>query len=169
VWLHTFKGAADTLQKMRDQVWGTRGEKSLVVRQMTEHIIRGLFPKDYQSEILAIRNWCTVNLRYTNDPLHIEWIKDPQRLVEEYIAHGKALADCDEIASLIATMALQCGRKADFVVAGFGGAAGQFTHVFARVLEPKSNTWIVCDPVAGTDTVNMLRRITTYDIWSLDP
>src|SRR5690606_31993173 len=110
VWLTSFKGSADTLKLMQRQVWGERGEKSLIVRQMTEHIIRGLHPKDYLSEILALRNWCTTELRYTNDPLHVEWIKDPQRLVEEYIQHGKALADCDEIAELIATMALQCGR-----------------------------------------------------------
>lgn len=168
VWLGSFRGSGDTLQKMREQVWGARGEKSLVVRTLTEEVIREVFPKDYLSEILAIRNWCTVNVRYTNDPLHVEWIKDPQRLAEEYFAQGRTLADCDESAELIATMALQCGRKAEFVVAGFGGQ-GAYSHVFTRVQEPKSGTWIVCDPVAGTDTPNMLRRITTYEIWSLDP
>lgn len=167
-YLSSFRGSSDTLQKMREQVWGPRGEKSLVVRTVTEQIVRELFPKDYLSEILAIRNWCTVNLRYTNDPLHVEWIKDPQRLVEEYLAHGRAVADCDEIAELIACMALQLGRRAELVAVGFG-SPGAYSHVFTRVQEPKTSQWIVTDPVAGTDTEQMLARVTTFEVWSLDP
>jgi len=152
---------------MREHAWGAHGEHSIVVRQMVEEIVRGLWPKDYMSEILAVRNFCTSHLRYVNDPLHIEMVKTPERLVTEIRSWGVAAADCDEIAQLIATMALQLGREAEYVVAGFG-APGDYSHVFTRVKEPKSGTWIVCDPVAGTDERTMLNRVTTYEIWSLD-
>jgi hypothetical protein len=165
--LSGFTGAPDTLREMLRAAHGERGEKSFLVRTVTERIVAGLVPKDYLGEIVAIRNWVAENIRYTNDPLHVELVKDPQRLIEEWQHSGTALADCDEIACLIATMCMQVGRVCEFVVAGFG-EAGHYSHVFVRVLEPKSGKWIVCDPVAGTNERSMLGRVTTYETWSLD-
>lgn len=169
--LTRFRGAPDTLAKMREHVWGPRGEKSLLVRQLTERVVGGVWSKDYLSEILAIRFFATahltLNLRYTNDPAHVEWIKDPERIATELLDTGESLVDCEEIAELVATMALQVGRVAEFVVVGFG-APGEYSHVFARVSEPKSGAWIVCDPVAGSDEEGMLAKVTTAEVWSLD-
>lgn len=162
-----FNGAQDTARAMVRAAQGPRGEKSILVRSMVERITAGLQPKDYLGEIVAVRNWVAENVRYINDPLHVELVKDPQRLIEEYLAWGKASADCDEICTLIGTMALQLGRVAEFVVAGFG-EPGHYTHVFVRVREPKSQKWIVADPVAGTGERAMLQRVTTYQTWSLD-
>lgn len=165
--LTRFRGSPDTLRKMREHALGDRGERSLEVRMLTEAVTRQLRPKDYLSEILAVRNFCTTHVRYMNDPLHVELIKDPQRLVEEIDAFGRTVADCDEIAQLIATMLLTTGRDAQFVVCGFD-APGDYSHVFARVREPKSGEWIVVDPVAGQDEAGMLQKITTAEAWSLD-
>jgi len=165
--LSGFHGHPDTIRAMAAAVQGPRGEKSILVRQVTERVVSRVEGKDYLGEILAIRYWVTENIRYTNDPLHVELVKDPQRLIEEIMEHGQALADCDEIAALIACMCLQVGRVAEFVIAGFG-AAGEYSHVFARVQEPRSNVWIVCDPVAGTDERGMLDRVTTFYTTSLD-
>jgi hypothetical protein len=148
-------------------VQGPRGEQSLLVRQVTENVVRGVQPKDYLGEILAIRYWVTEKVRYTNDPLHVELVRDAQALVEEILAHGTVTADCDEIALLIACMCLQVGRVAEFVVAGFG-EPGAYSHVFARVQEPRSGQWIVADPVAGTDERGMLDRVTTFYVTSCD-
>jgi hypothetical protein len=165
--LSRFNGSPDTLNRMREQAWGPRGEQSMVVRALTEDVVSGIRAKDYMGEILAVRNFGMTHLRYLNDPLHVELIKDPQRIVEEIRENGRALVDCDESAELIATMLMQLGRKAEFVVVGFG-AAGDYSHVFARVKEPKSGGWIVCDTVAGSDERTMLSRVTTYESWSLD-
>ena len=146
---------------------GDRGERSLLVRSITEEVIGDLWPKDYLGEILAVCHWVAEHVVYMNDPLHVELVKDPQRLCEEIKARGKARGDCDDIAVLIATMCMQLGRQAQFVVAGFG-EQGNYTHVFAQVQDPRTKEWIVCDPVAGTDVASMLRRITTYQIWSCD-
>lgn len=165
--LSRFTGSPDTLNKMRQQAWGPRGEQSMRVRAVTEDAVSGVRPKDYLSEILAVRNYGMTHLRYLNDPLHVELIKDPERIVEEIQENGRALVDCDEIAELLATMLMQLGRVSEFVVVGFG-AQGEYSHVFTRVKEPKSGQWIVCDPVAGSDERTMLSRVTTYEIWSLD-
>lgn len=165
--LSGFTGHPDTLRAMKRAALGERGEQSLYVRLRTEDIVRRIQPKSYLSEILAIRYWATESVLYRNDPLHVELIKDPQRMLEEQQTVGIATGDCDDIATLIASMALQLGRQARFNVVGFG-EAGAYSHVFASVQEPRSQKWIVTDPVAGTDERGMLERVTTYYIVSLD-
>lgn len=165
--LSGFRGPPDTLKGMVLAAQGARGERSVFVRSMTEEVVGQLWPKDYLGEILAINAWVSEHVIYLNDPLHVELLKDPQRLCEEIVSKGWARGDCDDIAVLMATMALQVGRDAQFVVAGFG-ARGNYSHVFARVKDPRSGVWIVLDPVAGSDVASMLNRITTYEVWSCD-
>ncbi len=159
-----FAGPRTTIEQMVRDLNGPRGERSVLVRAYTERVVRELQPKDYLSEILAVRNAVLTDTRYLNDPLTTEWVKDPERMVEEINAHGKALIDCDEYALLIAAMWRQLGREVDFVTVGFG-MPGSYSHVFARVLEPKSRKYIVGDPVAGTTEGAMLKRVSTYKIW----
>ena len=159
-----FAGPRSTIAEMIRALNGPRGERSVRVRSFTESVVRGLQPKDYLSEILAIRHAGAEKIRYVNDPETTEWVKDPERLVEEIEATGKAAADCDEIALLIATMLRQVGREVEFVTVGFG-VPGSYSHVFARGKEPKSGAWIVCDPVAGSEEDRMLARVTTYKAW----
>jgi hypothetical protein len=88
-------------------------------------------------------------------------------MCEEIVQHGKAVADCDEIALLVGTLCRQLGREIEYVTVGFG-RPNSFAHVFCRVQEPKSQRWIICDPVAGTDEATMLSRVTTHKIWRIE-
>ena len=162
-----FNGPRTTITEMVRALNGPRGERSVLVRSFTESVVRGLQPKDYLSEILAIRYAVSDKTRYLNDPATTEWVKDPERIVEEINATGTALIDCDEYALLIATMLRQVGRQARYVTVGFG-LGGAHTHVFAEGQEPKTGIWICCDPVAGTEEAKMLGRVTSYKIWSTD-
>lgn len=162
-----FRGPADTVQTMIDMVKGPRGERSTLVRSLKDHIVRELHPKDYLSELLAVRNYATEKIRYSNDALGVEQVQDPQRIVEQIVQHGRAVGDCDDGATFIATMTRQLGRESQFVIVGFG-ARGHYSHVFARAKEPRSGEWIVLDPVAGTNEAGMLRRVTTFQIWNID-
>jgi hypothetical protein len=159
--LQPFTGPDDTLREMVRAALGARGEQSIVIRTMKDHIVRKLQPKDYLGEILAVRYFVAERVRYSNDALGVEQVQDPQRMAEEIIKHGNAVGDCDDIATLIAALCRQLGRECEFVVVGFG-APGSYSHVFARVKEPKSGRWIVCDPVAGTDEGGMLRKVKTW-------
>lgn len=165
--LSGFHGSRDTLRAMVSAALGLHGERSSLVRSATEEAIGKLFPKAYDSEILSICFWAMQKVRYVNDPMHLELVKTPERLVTEIRQRGFARGDCDDIACLIATMCLQVGRNAQFVVVGFGDK-GSYSHVFARVQEPRTKKWIVCDPVAGSDVRSMLNKVKTYQIWSLD-
>jgi hypothetical protein len=165
--IEPFSGPEDTLRKMVELALGDRGELSSMVRSCKDHIVRKLQAKDYLSEILAIRYFATERIRYSNDALGVEQVQDPQRIVEEINRYGNAVGDCDDIACFIGALARQCGREVEFVVVGFG-APGHFSHVFARVKEPKSGTWVVCDPVAGTDEAGMLRKVKTWKSYKVD-
>ena len=167
VTLSGFDGAPDTLRAMIEAVQGPRGEQSMFVRAFLDEIIAGVQPKDYAGEIVAVRNWVAENVRYTNDPIHVELVKSPQTLIEEWQERGIAIGDCDDIATLIGCFHCLLGREAQLMPVGFG-PPGHFSHVFERCKEPRTGAWIICDPVAGTREREMASRITTYEIWSLD-
>jgi hypothetical protein len=153
---------------MVEYALGTEGEKNFVVRQWAESIVRHVAPKDYLSEILALYGWATSPwLRYTNDAIHVEQVKTPYRTLLEVSKTGVSLVDCDDIAVVMAAMALSLGRRCQYVVVGFGHP-DVFTHVFLRVQEPKTKEWIVLDPVAGTHDADMLRKVRNSKIVEVD-
>lgn len=169
-----FGGPEHTLRSMVSHAIGDRGEKSFPVRQFAESVVRHVEPKDYLGEILAVRNVFVQRapagrmplFRYTNDPRHVEMIKDPQRMVEEINEYGSTICDCDEIAMMAATMCLTLGREVEFV--GLGFSPGKLTHVAARVKEPKSGKWVFVDAVAGPKEREAASRAKHIVFWSLD-
>lgn len=154
--VRSYKGPADTLNKMAEHALGSDGERSILVRRFTEWIVGQVWPKDYLGEILAIRN-CFVQsaptmpwvpmFRYLNDPRHVELVRTPSRMVKDILENGITTIDCDESACMAATMALQIGREVELVAMGFN--PGSLSHVAVRVKEPKSGQWILLDGVAG--------------------
>jgi hypothetical protein len=154
--VQSFGGPRDTLEKMADAALGPRGERSIIVRRFTEWVIQGVQPKDYLGEILAIRNALVqpspfrpgmALFHYTNDPRHVELVKDPERQVTEILETGSTMVDCDDVSTMAATMALIIGRNVDLVAMGF--EPGSLSHVAIRVQEPKTQQWIILDGVAG--------------------
>jgi hypothetical protein len=168
VMIQLAKGQVDPRQMVRNAL---DGERSIPFRRHTEQIINNIRPKDYTSEILAICRWWGNHSRYTRDPLHIEMIRSPDRLLADALA-GRLAADCDDTALAIATSCMIIGAKAQFVTVGFKprlpGQPKIHTHVFCRAQDPKSKVWWVLDPVAGRKTGDMLRRVKQYTIFEVD-
>lgn len=149
----------------------------MLVRHFTESVLVDVWPKDYLGQIIAIRNVLvqpspfkkrggTPLFNYTNDPRHVEMVKDPQRMVEEIQQRGTTLVDCDECALMSATMAMVIGRRPQFVALGF--APNQLTHVACRVQEPKSLEWVWMDAVAGPRERDAALRAQEILTWDLD-
>jgi hypothetical protein len=147
------------------------GERSIPVRRHTEQIVGGLRPKDYASEIIAICRWWGNAGRYTRDPLHVEMLRTPERLIADANA-GKLAADCDEFALAIAVCCLTIGARAQFVTVGFQpprpGQPKVHTHVFCRAEDPRTKQWWILDPVAGRRVGQMLRRVKQYTVFEVD-
>lgn len=174
-----YRGTPHTVAKMIELCLGRRGEKSVKVRRHAEQIVANLRPKDYASEVMAIYYWWARAGRYTRDPVHVELLKDPLRMVEDADA-GRLVCDCDELATGIATDCLVIGSKARFVTVGFKNRAhpdwlprsrmsvvGPFTHVFAQAQDPRTKIWWTLDPVAGRRVDRMQQRIKQVRIYPI--
>lgn len=166
----TYRGTDHTVAKMIELARGARGERSIKVRRHAEQIIANVRPKDYASEIIACCRWWTIAGRYTRDPLHVELLKDPERMVDDAVA-GRLVVDCDEFALSIGTSCLSIGAPVQFVTVGFKprlpGEPKVHTHVFVRAQDPRTKTWWVLDPVAGRRTAQMLSRVRQYSIFEV--
>jgi len=168
VMINLAKGLVDPRVMVQNAL---QGERSISFRRHTEQIINNVRPKDYSSECIAISRWWGNATRYTRDPLHVELIRSPDRILADALA-GRAACDCDDIALAIATSCLTIGARGQFVTCGFkpqlAGEPKIHTHVFARAQDPRTKQWWVLDPVAGRRTGNMLRRIKQYTIFEID-
>lgn len=173
--LSPFHGPQDTLDRMAGHALGEFGEKSILVRHFTEWVVSGVQPKDYLGEILAIRNALVQPspfrpgvplVHYMNDPLHVELVKTPDRMVREILDQGTTLTDCDDGSTLCAAMLLQLGRVVELVAMGF--KPGSLSHVAVRAVEPKSGRKILCDGVAGPKEAEAAGRAKELLVMSLD-
>ena len=90
VMIQLAKGLVDPRAMVQNAL---QGERSIRFRRHTEQIINNLRPKDYTSEIIAISRWWGNAGRYTRDPLHVELIRSPDRLLDDALA-GRLLVDC---------------------------------------------------------------------------
>lgn len=166
-----YLGTDHTVRTMIDLAKGTRGEQSIKVRRHTEQIIKNVRPKDYAAELIAICKWWGNAGRYTRDPLHVELVKDPERMVDDS-QMGILTLDCDDFATAIGACCLVIGADVNFVTVGFKprfpGAPRIHTHVFARAQDPRTKVWYVLDPVAGRRTNRMLSRVQQYTIFDMD-
>jgi hypothetical protein len=174
-----YRGTPHTVAKMIELALGKRGEQSIYVRRHAEQIVANVRPKDYASEIIAIGYWWVRAGRYTRDPLHVEMLKDPARMVEDADA-GRLVIDCDEFALGIASDCMVVGSKARFVTVAFKPRAhpewlprsrlareGPYTHVFAQAEDPRTGIWWTLDPVAGRRTERMQSRIRQMRIYPI--
>lgn len=171
--LSQFQGPRDTLAAMSRAALGDRGERSVRVRRFAQQLTSHIEPKDYLGEILAVRNVCLQRspvtgaplLRYVNDPLHVEYIQDPERLVADIETTGSAQCDCDEVACFAGTLGLVLGREIEWVAVGF--SPGSLSHVGVRIKEPKSGQWVWIDPVAGPREAMAARRARERVFWKV--
>lgn len=127
-----------------------------VVEQAVD-IVRGAEPRDKLGQIQAIHAWLDEYVEFIPDPLFEgDVIRTPALLLRQLEDHGDIRGDCDDIATLAATLAHAVGIAARFVTLGFGAVEGApFQHVYAE-LEDQGGKWHPLD-VTETDE----RRATT--------
>ena len=128
------------------------------VRQLATRIVGGISPKDYRSEALAIYNFCRQFMRYTRDPHKHELVRDPEAMVREINAYGRAAIDCDDCACLIGSLGSSIGLPVRFTTIGFHPCRSHF-HTFPEVDVPGGK--LMLDPVAGPRMRAMARKVKT--------
>jgi hypothetical protein len=180
-----YKGTPQTVAEMFRVADGESGQKSFKVRERAESVIKHVRPKDYLSEILALYYWtCGPQFRYTRDPVRVELVKEPTRILWEIDNNGITLIDCDEFATFSRAILGAIGNESRIVTVGFTPPGdrspredafdddifrlissphprlpGPFTHVFCQAMKPGGGGWVTVDPVAGPRTGRMHKRI----------
>ena len=128
------------------------------VRQLATRIVSGISEKDYRSEALAIYNFCRQFMRYTRDPRKHELVRDPEAMVREINAYGKAAIDCDDCSVLIGSLCAAVGVPIRFTTIGFDPRRSHF-HIFCEAQVPGGR--LMLDPVAGPKMRSMARKVRT--------
>lgn len=154
---------------MRHAALTSQGE--LVTRRFVEWCCQGVDSKDYASEYLALYYGLLRTCRYMRDPKTVEFVRAPYRIFEEILAGGRPSIDCDDWAGALAAGVLSMGGSAQYVTVAFRDqfyeGRRQYSHVFARALEPRTRTWVVLDPVAGDNTKMMLSQVRAAKVWPI--
>lgn len=164
-----YRGAPMTVAAIVDGA--LKSQQHYATRQLAEDICQGLQSKDYISEALAIYYYVLANTRYMRDPRTIELVRAPYLIVEELRNGRKPALDCDDMTSLIIALLLSGGAQCFAVTVAFKNMVykgqQQYSHVFAQVHDPQSNTFIVLDPVANINTKQMLQRVVAARVWPI--
>jgi transglutaminase-like putative cysteine protease len=154
-----YVGTGQTIEEMRRLALAAQTQWPL--REVVESTCRQLKQKDYLSELVALHYFVCQHVRYQRDPLTVELVKTPEATLRT------GVGDCDDMSTLLAALALLSGAKARFVTVGFR-QQGPFTHVYCEGLDPRTNRWVVLDPVAGLRTAEMLGRVREFKTYLVD-
>ena len=113
------------------------GAHTYAIRSLATKITAGVPSKDRRGELAAIYVWVRDHIRYRFDPVGLEWIQAPARTVAE------AAGDCDDLATLIASLAQSLGHRTRFQTVG--PTPQNQSHVYAQAHDGRQ--WVTLDPV----------------------
>ena len=90
--------------------------------------------QDYVTEAYVIGNWVKENVAYVRDPDNIEYLQDPLTILEN-VSRGVARGDCDDMATLAATLLLAIGHRPAFRAVRYESHWGNYNHIYVVVYE----------------------------------
>jgi hypothetical protein len=143
-------GTAQTIQGMRKivseslrrmQRGVTHGKRAFSVRQLIGQIIAPCATKDYYCYAKALYEYCRDRIKYTFDPVGVELIEAPERILFE-----SRIADCDSIVVVLATLVEAIGLPARYVtIRADLQRPNEYSHVYLEINIPGKG-WVGADP-----------------------
>lgn len=134
-------GVMQTLRAMATLV--NDGVNDPLVLQFARRMAVSSGARMYQRQAYTIRQWLATVWRFVDDPPDRELLVSPAESLREYMRYGTISGDCDEVATLGATLGKAMGLQADFVALAFfnpDGTPGRYEHVYATVTTPSGAT-----------------------------
>jgi transglutaminase-like putative cysteine protease len=119
-------GTVATLKIMKRLAREAIRSPNQLVRNKALEIFRnaGLPPRDWFGQIRALQAWVQNCIRYVQDPVDVELVQTPE------VTLKLGTGDCDDQATLLASMLESTGHLAKFVAIGVKG--GPFSHVLVE-------------------------------------
>lgn len=139
------RGAYATLREMRRLV--LKSMASVMVLDEAKQIIRSVGGKNRLAQAQAIAGYMASSLRFVRDPWGVELIHTPEFMIERIHRNGMYEADCDDYAILSAALAKAIGLRTKFVILGFAGSSGPWSHVYTIAETPQG--WVPFDVSFG--------------------
>lgn len=131
-------GIRATLRQMSQFVKAYK--KTMPIREKALGLVASCMQKDWSCEVRALHAFVRDEVRYVNDVNDVETIQAPDYTMQF------AAGDCDDKATLLASLLESIGHPTRFVAIGF--QSGVYSHVY---VETKiGNSWI---PLETTEPV----------------
>lgn len=164
-----YRGAPQTVAFIKKAA--IESQSKPVVRRLAEEVTKHLQSKDVVSEALAFYYLVLDKTRYMRDPRTTELVRAPWLIVQQIMAGHTPGLDCDDMTALLCALAIASGAECRAVTVAFRNmhykGRRQYSHVFAQVKEPRTNTWITLDPVAGDKSAEMRGRVVAAKFWPI--
>ena len=111
------------------------GTTDIGVRRVAEAVVRKqrIEGRDYLGEIKALTAWVRSKTRYTRDPFGAELIRHPKRMVGDYFETGQIAVDCDESATLLASLLGSIGHNTRVLLVDASPYSRDISHAIAQV------------------------------------
>lgn len=135
-----------------------------LVRKTAAAIVQNADPHDSVAQVDAIARWVGDHLQFLRDPEGQERVEAPWTMLADIASAWFTQGDCDDMATLVAALALAVGLSVMFVTVGLDTPDAPFSHVYATLRGPGMPGWLDVDP-ARTETDG--HRITTLATWAV--
>lgn len=104
-------------------------------------IVRGIDGKNPLAQIGTLRSWLAAHTRFLADPrVDGDVIRTPALMLRNLDKNGVMQGDCDDVATLAATLGLAVGIPARFVTLAFFDKSAPYSHVFTE-LQDQGGRW----------------------------
>lgn len=140
-------GTRATLDLMRRLV--ARYKRSDAVRSVALALTRGLPPKNYTAEVRAVFEFVRDRIRYVRDVIGVETLQTPD------VTLDLEAGDCDDKATLLASLLASIGHRSRFVAVGYT-QPGAFQHVYLETLI--GQRWVPLDATVSSAVVGWAPR-----------
>jgi hypothetical protein len=114
------------------------------IRNLSTKLLHLFYATTYIEWVQSVHAHMQTVFSFVGEP--DEMLMTPSRMMDELDARSMIFGDCDDVAMLIAALAISIGLQARFR-AVFESEDGYFQHVFAEVKLPDER-WIEIDPTA---------------------
>lgn len=137
------------------------GASRAPIIQNVAHALTQQLPDTAVAKIGAVRRYLASYVTFQNDPPGIEYVQQPTRLAQEIAENGVTYGDCDDVATLGASLGLALGLRARYIVVGFRPWPVPFAHVYLE-LSGDGVSWEVLDTTKprGGPPVAVVRKAT---------
>lgn len=131
-------GTGYTVRRMRQYANDARSDP--VTRAAAVAITKDCGGRAVDCQIVAIRQWLDDHIRFIRDPAGLELLHTPEWQLLQIAKKAYISVDCDDVAVLAAALGKAIGIRARYVVIGFLGNGGPFSHVYAE-LQGSGGKW----------------------------